>query len=598
MVSLKALAAIALTLIIAVPIGAGYALSLHDEEITNWESTNTSNISDALLNAESPYYTDYTGPNNNSEVFYKNIGRPDYVSVSNVASSLPVYNYTLQGTPANVDTVTGNLAAGQTIGSRTNTIGGDPNVILSGVQISFELSSSTGSWELWMNGSKAFNVNTMYLFNVAKVTSEPSFDGFGPWEIRYGSDYYIVDTWFLKSVDGSAYKYSIATGNTIDLNTNGTYVLYPLTTVAYDSVNTIEFLQSYDNHSLVVNNKSVWVDTTYIGTPSEVVVFTTSPLTKSVQTPTGSYADPVAGWRLSNEVRWFNGFQNGTVQMYLDLTNGSSTTFDVNGSTWTVSKAALGQVSVNHDGKTQSLGNYRYVMIQFGSESTAITGMLSWPAANANPSTGNSLNWEEKLGMIGYIGINGSSTITYRVEKTSIYSGYSGLYPTTKNLTFDPDNLFPNTSYTVVLNSFAFYGDSLGFAGETYAVTDGSITVDGKTVSLRSLEFSSWKQVDGTWENRIGNKTINATESPATMYFGGEWSLTAQRFTMEEVKDTALVWHAGEFAFSREDFVACGLLVCAACFLGLGMTGRASGGKAMLLALVCGGAGLGFLTIL
>ena len=66
MASVKALAAIALTLIVAVPIAAGYVFSLGDVEYDEWQSESSINLSQNILNYSTQFYGDYTGTTNNT----------------------------------------------------------------------------------------------------------------------------------------------------------------------------------------------------------------------------------------------------------------------------------------------------------------------------------------------------------------------------------------------------------------------------------------------------------------------------------------------------------------------------------------------------
>ncbi|MDY0413175.1 hypothetical protein, partial [Methanothrix soehngenii] len=101
MISNKALGAIALTLIVACPIGLGYVFALDQEEITVWESTSESNLTEILLNSNTEYYIGWEGPTNNSQLYYREymegywidrIMAPDYVSTGSTYTSLPVYD--------------------------------------------------------------------------------------------------------------------------------------------------------------------------------------------------------------------------------------------------------------------------------------------------------------------------------------------------------------------------------------------------------------------------------------------------------------------------------------------------------------------------
>ena len=105
MASPKALAAIALTLIVAAPIILGYAMVADTEETTEWVTESTINSSDLLLNHQTPYTMDMTGAVNNSTILQKQVfpGQgatewhtvaPAYNSVSSKPTSLPTYTST------------------------------------------------------------------------------------------------------------------------------------------------------------------------------------------------------------------------------------------------------------------------------------------------------------------------------------------------------------------------------------------------------------------------------------------------------------------------------------------------------------------------
>ena len=69
----KALAAIALTLIVCAPIAIGYAMASEDEEVTNWQSSDNIKVNDLLLNSTQPIYTDYSGSLNNADLLLKSV---------------------------------------------------------------------------------------------------------------------------------------------------------------------------------------------------------------------------------------------------------------------------------------------------------------------------------------------------------------------------------------------------------------------------------------------------------------------------------------------------------------------------------------------
>lgn len=88
------LGAIALTLIIAVPLCLGYSLASEDEEVERDIITSTNNMSEAILNATTEYYIDYNGPDNNSSLVKTSTGAiitPNYAEQGTNPTSMPVY---------------------------------------------------------------------------------------------------------------------------------------------------------------------------------------------------------------------------------------------------------------------------------------------------------------------------------------------------------------------------------------------------------------------------------------------------------------------------------------------------------------------------
>ena len=132
MVSIKALAAIALTMMVVVPIGLGYMLATEDVEYDEWSSTGTSNLSEQILNHTTPYFTSYNGSTNNSQLLQRQYFtlqaitewhhvQPDYLSVSSTYSAVPIY--TTSSVSVTMDSLVGDssgtpvLAPGQSYGS-------------------------------------------------------------------------------------------------------------------------------------------------------------------------------------------------------------------------------------------------------------------------------------------------------------------------------------------------------------------------------------------------------------------------------------------------------------------------------------------------
>ena len=134
------LGAIAITVIIAIPIILGYGLASEDTEVQREVVTSTTNLSDMILNSSTDYYMTYSGPENNSSVFDSysgSITSPDYISTGTNPTSLPIYtetanrtivSYTPGATTEQSQTGTTDTETTSRYGEQV-TISGSPNAI-------------------------------------------------------------------------------------------------------------------------------------------------------------------------------------------------------------------------------------------------------------------------------------------------------------------------------------------------------------------------------------------------------------------------------------------------------------------------------------
>lgn len=195
---------------------------------------------------------------------------------------------------------------------------------------------------------------------------------------------------------------------------------------------------------------------------------------------------------------------------------------------------------------------------------------------------------------VGNSGTVSTSPISYRVDNALVVAGQ---YPSTVDYTLNVWGLFPNdTVQKVYINSIGVYGDSIAIAGHNYTVSNGTITVTdaetGETKEVKLLKSTvTMTFADGKYTTTVNGipVTINSNTAP-TVYFGGEWSLTATRNTVTEETVVKTEWTPGEFALDQDGFVLAMLLTAVGTFVVLGMSGARSGAKVGLLALICGGA--------
>lgn len=140
---------------------------------------------------------------------------------------------------------------------------------------------------------------------------------------------------------------------------------------------------------------------------------------------------------------------------------------------------------------------------------------------------------------------------------------------------------YPSTT----LNNISIYGTSLTFAGNTYTVNKGNISLDGHQIAVNGLTFRSVPNDDlGGYDNLIGNTFISNTAQPGTLTFGGEWSASVSTTAQESYTVTKMEWKAGEFAWNGIDdnFLLCGLVGCVGVFIGCGIYARKRGTGGLL----------------
>ena len=103
----KAIAAIALLIIVCAPIGMGYVLNMEDVDHETWNRGGLNQINDYVVDDRISTYTPYTGIMNNYYGYYVDtstsgklgLSQLDFVSVTSTYSSVPIYG---DGTPETV----------------------------------------------------------------------------------------------------------------------------------------------------------------------------------------------------------------------------------------------------------------------------------------------------------------------------------------------------------------------------------------------------------------------------------------------------------------------------------------------------------------
>lgn len=613
------MAAIALMLIVAVPLLLGFALNYEQTEKTAWQSTQTVNLTETLLNSSTPYYSAYNGPNNNQDLLlmelrsddttYTYLNPPGYNSVSENPSTIPYMNSAASGL-----------------------------LQLSPAQGQFRITGGTAYLGTIPDTSNAVLMDAHDIYNIT-LGMDPTFTLYSPGEdpetvatagtsyiYTMGPGIYALEIY----ADGTTTVYENLTGIKVQVNYAGWDILYKDAAsindligrkVSWNNPTGYAYLQvthsngemeAYARHDIDQTlNISIDVNSVFVTSGQQLTVFNDVVSAKYYSNAHGSggsisytvlvqsslsrlWADPAAGWKIpigyiagSEDVNawWANGYSNNSVRMMIELPAGSQTKLTPGeGNAITLNNNA-GAITVNG----QLLGNYTYLMVQFNQNSTTVSGISNWPSMGVMPIAYNSKTIEQPANDFAAIKIEDDMKVSYRVDAAEIASGY---YPVTKDYTFNPNQKFPNTSYNIRFNSVAVYGDSITLAGTQYTVTDGRITVNDQIVPLLHSEIRSiYNDQTLEYENTINGIALSSTAAPAAISFGGEWSLIAYFYGMEKLTEPAMEWRAGGFGFSEQGTLIVALLVDAAVFVGLGFYGRRSGVKVGWLLALCGCAG-------
>ena len=258
-----------------------------------------------------------------------------------------------------------------------------------------------------------------------------------------------------------------------------------------------------------------------------------------------------------------------------------------------------GMVSLfNEDFTTISLGRYSNIMIEITSDNVIVSGISGWPSMYSPAIAINSITLDRTSGPFYYVSGSATDEWSFRVDSAEILGGY---FPSTKDYTLSPSDLLPNQSYAVSFPSIGIYGESItliaGDSTTTYPVVDGSVTINGEAYKLINATFSSTIG-DGIYSISINGNEIMTASGPLSIVLNGEWSLAANLYKVESFTSKSLEWVPGEFVLDEEGAALVGVITCIAAFVALAMVRPFSGGKMIMLAIVCGGGLIMFLLMM
>ena len=101
------------------PLSLGYLFATEMHEKKEYETSDQFNLSDLIINSQTPYYGDYAGSTNNNALYQYRINTtqgfrelqlvtPNYLNISDNQSSLPVYQRVAHDLAANTPSGTTN----------------------------------------------------------------------------------------------------------------------------------------------------------------------------------------------------------------------------------------------------------------------------------------------------------------------------------------------------------------------------------------------------------------------------------------------------------------------------------------------------------
>lgn len=552
----KALVAIAIMLVFVVPIGLGFLLNMEDVEQRSIVENNVVDITPNLVNGDATTSVRYTGANNN-DAMYATIHRSgldlpytgslNFVEVSDKPSSSPMFAIAYD-----FDLIHLGDAADNTGGSDT---------------LYIEIPETAGL----MYGL------TLWSSEYIRLTS---FDG------------------TVTIIDGSIptpYQYRVW------VTTSWVMIFY------LDGVS-VQDLTNYYN----IEKVEIGISAGHNDSNQDIYIRDPDP---------DSYGQPAYGWTtgmdhkvggmtvsIVSPVTWFNGFTNTSISFMVDL-GAAGTAHTITIGNLTIDQASTGTVTYGLGNTDNTLGKYRYLNVvydfntftdEYNNVAWAIKGISGWPAMGDSPKVMTSHTLKEHAASpITFIDISDTTnTAIFRVDSSMIRDSSLNII---NNNSYDPKDKYPTTTgYSIIIDDAISLGSSITFAGHTYTITDGQITVNGIKYDVVGSKFTSIYDADTSrWNNLINGSSIGSSASNGTITFNGISSMEVSQLTAGYHVDTkSTQWVPGHFAFNVSDYALIGLITSIAAFVILGMAGIRSGGKVLWLAAICGGAAIIFITLI
>lgn len=537
------LAVTAIVVLVAAPILLGYATAFGDVEHVKYNEESSKNVTDLLYNS-----TDHTYTYANSYVLNSAVWASSNGSSNSVERLYPIYRTITENYTSLPIGVSDSVASSYTLSG------------YSYLYIKTDVTEYSSTNRLGMTIYRTDNTSNTYDSVKSVVLDGPGKLGI----ISYNNN----GTAFSQpsNVQSISFNTSNFTGNVsvYYLNADGTGNKYADFIDGYNIYNIHNFSHTYWNAGIYSSEIVATVDLNNLSTSGNATVYSVSSWDDN-----GSTMVPYSRLNIT---------RSGT---------GASAVFSINGTEMIRSDDStknVWQFIINRDGIT---ANY----------------VGSWPnqigRAYAYQSIDVSAAVPDDIYSVAFYMLNPTSDERMRIDTAT---ARSNPFPVISGQEYSPDLLDGSADgYRTVLSKTDMTGTSLTWAGTTYDVTDGKITVSNKRIPVDGLTLESVKQTDGTWLNTIdGTKFSVQTATLPTVTFNGSWSMIVQTAYLSKEVTVSTEWIPGEFAWNGADesFALIGLLTCGAVFVGLGMYGRHSGAKVGMLMLVTGCAAMIFLAMI
>lgn len=528
---------IALVALIAAPILLGYAMNIQEVTETDYTQGKSTNVTNLISKGNRYTYTSLNSYDINLQ-YHRDSGTP--VPIPN-SSMFP--NYEVTSTPTSIPYVVFDTPTDVTLADYRYyqlSASFDPND--DGIQLSLRF----------------LRTNDTYTGNYNRVTSLS-------WNLDTGIATVVAHTKF----EGEWHQYENNVGSIVsieyDLSAFSGTVTVQATPVAGDATTYADPSKGYTTVSDGPYDYDWWVP------PSPV---SAAAFTIDLSTVTDSVA--------------FRIYPGQKILTLIRTADGDDVTWSLNGNGLIYDAAAAENV-------------YQVVLTRSGAELRYVS---TWPTdyGLANSFREWSYEWESPIAddaFIEGVKISAASGDSPKI-RADMASAISSTYPAIVNYTYNPSAIIgvPDTATTI--NSVSHYGSSITFGGNQYDVSNRSLQIGNRSVSLKGITFESHPNGSGSYVNLINGREVSTTSFPSPIIFNGTWNADVVSAPLIEDSRTDTKWVAGGWAWNGLDsnFAIAGLAACLAVFVGLGMYGRRSGAKVGMLMLITGCAALIFLAMI